>query len=225
MLTYNWPSGRDQLALAHHFDHGHVGAFIEELGGREVEDAVVLHHDQEAVLGPAHAVGVGELQARRKRLHLVGHAVAVAVGHGPHGGLARAHEKHVGAGRHGHVAGVGHHGVKLDAEAGRQLDALEIRLDGVGVLAGLRHLRDVEVGGGDLHLLELFDVRLRGGRQGHTGHQGGSGEQAQGLCRNLGHGRLLEFFGIGLRAAGRRRGRCLQCAYHCGNTLNRSLAA
>ncbi len=63
---------RDQLALRHDLDHRDVRAFVEELGGREVEHAVVLGDDQEAVLGPAHAVGVGELQARREGLDLVG---------------------------------------------------------------------------------------------------------------------------------------------------------
>ena len=169
----------DQLALRHHLDDGHVRAFIEELGRGEVEHAVVLGDDQEAVACPAHAVGVGELQAGREGLHLVGHAVAVAVGDGPHGGLAGAHEEHVGAGRNGHVAGVGHHGEEVDGKARRQLDALEVGADGVGVAPGLRHHRDVQVGGGDLHLLELLDVLLRRGWQRHRASHCGSGQAGQ----------------------------------------------
>jgi hypothetical protein len=152
---------RDEFALLHHRDHRHLRAFVKELGGREVEHPVVLHHDQETVLGPAHAVGVGELQARREGPDLVGHAVAVAVGDGPHRGLSGADEEHVGAGRHRHVAGVRHHGEEFDAEARRQLDALEVLAQGVGVAALLGHRRQVQVGGGDLELLELVDVGLR----------------------------------------------------------------
>ncbi len=196
---------RDQLALRHHLDDRHVRAFVEELGRREIQDAVVLDDDQETVPRPAHAVGVGELQARREALHLVGHAVAVAVGDGPDAGLARAHEEHVGAGRHGHVASVGHDREEIDAEARRQLDALEVGLDGVGVAAGLRHDRNVQVGGGDLHLLELVDVLLGGRGQCHGERQrsrgGGEPDRVQSFKGHAGSPDVYEV--VGCRRAGR----------------------
>ncbi|MCY1542638.1 hypothetical protein D9M68_783960 [compost metagenome] len=136
---------RDQAALGHHLDHGHVRAFVEELGGGEVEHAVVFDHDEETVLGPAHAVGHLEVERRREGFHLVGRAVTVAVGHGPDACLARAHEEHVGGGCHRHVTRVGHHGVEVDLEARWQLHGLEVGADRVGVLALLRNRRNVQV--------------------------------------------------------------------------------
>ncbi len=152
---------RHQLALRHHFDHRDVRAFVEELGRREIQHAVVLDHDQEAVLGPAHAVGLLEVERWSEGLHLIGDAVAVAIGNGPQGGLARAHEQHVGRRRDRHVTRVGHDRVQLDREAGRQADLLQIVADRIRVPAGLRHRRQVQVGGRDPHLLHLLDARLR----------------------------------------------------------------
>ena len=77
-------------------------------------------------------------------------------------GLARADEQHVGRGRDRHVARVGHDRVQVDPEARRQLDPLQVLADRVGVGAGLRHRRDVEVGRRDLHLLQLLDVLAPG---------------------------------------------------------------
>ncbi|MBA2721432.1 MAG: hypothetical protein H0U56_00735 [Methylibium sp.] len=92
----------------------------EEFGGGEVEDAVVLGDDEEAVLGPAHAVGHLEVQAGREGLHLIGLSIGIAVGHRPYRGLARADEDHVRAGCDRHVARIGHHRKQLDLEARRQ---------------------------------------------------------------------------------------------------------
>ena len=151
---------RDQLALRHHLDDRDVPAFVEELGGREVEHPVVLDHDQEAVLGPANPVGHVELRRRRERLDLVGHVTAVAIGDRPHRVLAGADEQHVGGRRHGHVACIRHHRIEVDLESRRQLDALEILADGVGVLAFLRYGRHARVHARHLHLFEVFDVLL-----------------------------------------------------------------
>ena len=149
---------RDQLALRHHLDHRHVGAFVEKLGRGKVQHAVVLDHDEETVLGPADAVGHVELERRCERLHLVRHAVAVAVSDGPETGFAGAYEQHVRGRGDGHVPCIRHHGVEGDLEAGRQLDVLEVVADGVRVGAGLRHRRNVQVGPRHLHLLQLLDV-------------------------------------------------------------------
>ena len=49
--------GRDQLALLDDHGRSHVRAFIEELGRREQQHAVLLDDVQEAVLREADAVG------------------------------------------------------------------------------------------------------------------------------------------------------------------------
>ena len=152
---------RHQLALRHHLDHRHVRAFVEELGGRKIQHAVVLDHDQEAVLGPAHAVRLLEIERRGEGLDLVGYAVAVSVGNGPQRGFARADEQHVRRVGHRHVTGIGHDRVELDDEAGRQVDLAQVVANRVGVLAGLRHRWQVQVGGGDPHLLHFFEAGLR----------------------------------------------------------------
>ncbi len=148
----------------------------------------MLHDDQEPVFRPADAIGNLEIERRGKRLHLVGHAIAVAVGHRPHHRLAGADEKHVGRRRNGHVPGVGDYRIKVDLEAGRQLDLLQVLADRIGIAACLRHWRDVEVGRGDLELLEALQVvglRLcksrRRGKRCRRGQSDGPGEQAHDL--------------------------------------------
>jgi hypothetical protein len=149
---------RDQLSLAHDFDHGDVRGLVEELGGRKIEHTIVLHDDQETLVGPADAVRDLEVERRREHLHFVGDAVAVAIGHRPDSGLARADEEHVGRGRHRHVPGVRHDGEEIDLEAGGQPDALEVLADRVGIRAGLRHGGNVQIRSRDLELLQLFEI-------------------------------------------------------------------
>ena len=149
---------RDQFALWHHLDHRDIRAFVEEFSGWEVQHAVVFSHDQETVLGPAHAVGHLEVERGRKRLHLVGNAVAVAVRHGPNGGFAGAHKQHVGGRCNRHVAGIWHHGKQLDLEAIGHLDFFQVVADRIGVATGLRHHRDIQIGRGDLHLLHGVEI-------------------------------------------------------------------
>jgi hypothetical protein len=137
----------------------------------------VLGDDQEAVARPAHAVRHLEVERRRERLDLVGDAVAVAVGHGPHGRLARADEQHVGRRRDRHVTRVGDDRVEVDAEAGRQLHFLQVLADRIGVAAGLRDRRDVEVGRRDLHLLQRRQVVGPGLRECRTGNEQRDGRE------------------------------------------------
>ena len=85
---------------------------------------------------------------------------AGAVGDGPHRGLAGADEGHVGVRRDGEVTRVGNDGIERDLEARRQLDLLQVALDGFGVGAGLRDRRDGLADASGLHLLELLE-RLR----------------------------------------------------------------
>ena len=167
---------RDQLALAEDLDDRHVRPLVEELGGGEVQHAVVLHDDEKAVLRPAHAVGHLELERGRERLHLVGVSRAGAVGHRPDGGLARADEHHVRRGRDRHHAGIGHDAVELDLEPGRQLDPLQVFPERIGALPRLGNGRDVEIRPGDFELLQLLEVRRRclrrhGRCDGQDGHQ------------------------------------------------------
>ena len=56
------------------------------------------------------------------------------------------------------MPGIGHDGIQRNLEPRWHLDAFEVFLDGIGVGAGLRHHRNVQVGGGDLHLLELVNI-------------------------------------------------------------------
>ena len=75
------------------------------------------------------------------------------------------------------MARVGDDREKVDLEPGRQLDSLEILADGIRILAGLRYHWDVEVGGRDLHLLELLEVLALGPRLADKGDEQRAGQR------------------------------------------------
>ena len=109
----------NQLTLLHDNEGGDVRAFVEELGCGENKHAVLLGDEQKAVLGEAHPIRDDETDRRRELLDLVGHAVLVAVGDGPHLALARTDERHHALRSDGHVAGIRYDGIKADLEPSR----------------------------------------------------------------------------------------------------------
>lgn len=86
----------NQLALWDHFNNGHIRTLVEELGGREVQHPIVLDYNKKAILGPADGIRVGKLQRWGKRLHLVGHTIAVSISYRPDRCFARSNEQHIG---------------------------------------------------------------------------------------------------------------------------------
>ena len=149
---------RNQLALGENLANGHIRALVEKLCGWKAQHAVVLDHDQHAVLGPAHTIRHFEVKGRRKCLDLTCHAFAVAVCHGPDRGFSGADKQHVGGWRDSHVARIGHHGIQFNFEARRQLDLFEVGAQSVGFAAILRHGWNVQVSAGDLHLLQVGNI-------------------------------------------------------------------
>jgi hypothetical protein len=154
----------DQPALLHHRLHRDIRAFVEESAAGKASTAVVLGDVQHAVRREAQPVRHAEADGGREDLHLVRHAVAVAVGDRPDAVLAGADEDHAGS-AHRHVPRVRHHGVELDAEALRQLDALQVAAQRVGAAAVLRHRFHLHGGARRAELLQTVEIAaLRGGR-------------------------------------------------------------
>ena len=138
------------LALGNELPLGHdrvghdVLAFVEELGRRVLDDAVLLDDVEETVLREARAVGNLLRQRRRELLHLVAHAAAGPVRHRVDLGLARADERHDALRTDGDVASIRHQRVQRNVEAGRQLDLGQVLLDLVGLRTRLRNRRPVD---------------------------------------------------------------------------------
>jgi hypothetical protein len=116
---------RDQFALRHDDAHRRVGSLEEELGRREDEHAVALGDVEEPVAREAGTVRDVEGDRGREVLHLVRHAVAVAVDDRPDLVLPGAREDDRALGRHGHRACVRHDGVEADLEAVGHVDVLD----------------------------------------------------------------------------------------------------
>ena len=126
--------GRDQVALLDDRRHRDVGVLVEELGGRELQHAVLLDRVQHAVAREADPVRVLELQRAGKFLHLGRMARAGAVGQRVDLVLAGADERHHALRPDRDHAGIRHLRIQADLEAGRQLDVREGLLDGGGLL-------------------------------------------------------------------------------------------
>ena len=139
---------RNQLSLGDDDADADVRALIEELRRRILQNAVLLDHVEEPVLGEAGAVRDFLSKRRGELLDLdaLGDACAVAVGHRPDLVLARADEGHDALRADRHMACVGNDRVKVDVETGRQGDLLEDLLDRVRLRPGLWNRRPVDGG-------------------------------------------------------------------------------
>src|ERR1700735_448391 len=129
----------DQLALGNDDANRDVLALVEELGGRILQDPVLLDHIQESVFREARAVRQSLWQTRREFLDLdaaLG-ARARAIGHRPDLALARADKGYDALRTDRHVARVGDERIELNVEAGRQFDLVLQNLpDGVRLRSG-----------------------------------------------------------------------------------------
>jgi len=150
--------GRDQLALVHHDSDGDIRTFIEELGGRQHQHAVLLSDVKEPVLGEADAIGNDKIDRRGELLDLVGDAVLVAIGDHPDVLLARAHEGGNALRPDGDVPRIRHDRIKFDLEPVRQFDAFEILAQLIRVFTGLFDGLEIHRGAGRLHPLEFFHI-------------------------------------------------------------------
>ena len=139
---------------------GDIRALVEKLDRGKDENTIVLDHIENAVVGNAHAVRDLHLDARREDLDLVCDAVPVAVGDGPGLGLARSHEDHSDTLADRHVPCVGHDGEKVDLEARRHLDLLQVLADLRSHGLVLRNHRYVQAGAGHLEAAHLVDIAL-----------------------------------------------------------------
>jgi hypothetical protein len=129
---------------------------------REHHHPVLLGDVEEAVLGEAHAVRDDEVDRRCEALHLVRHAVLVAVGDHPHVFLAGADENRNPLRPDCHVTGIRDDREELDLEAVRDFDLLQIGAKLVGIFPCL--LDRFEIGRGracGLHRPELLQIVLR----------------------------------------------------------------
>jgi hypothetical protein len=149
----------DQLALRNDDANRDVLALIEELGGRILQNPVLLDHIQEAIFREAEAVRQPLWQTRREFLDLDAalSARTRAIGHRPDLVLAGADEGHDALRADRHVARVGNKGVELNVEPGRQFDLLlQNLLDGVRLRSGLRDGRPIHRRG-HMHALQSLE--------------------------------------------------------------------
>ena len=127
----------DEASLLHDDVGWHIRVRISSLRGREDQHAILFGDIERAIRREADAVRDDEVDRRRECPHLVGQAILVPIGNGPHRVFGSADEHHPGGGSDRHLARARNNCIELHLEPGPQLDARNDPRQSLSVWASL----------------------------------------------------------------------------------------